>query len=163
MKKPLLMASILTAGLGAGFATNAVLAMPQDDDGAKRCKGEHHQRGDHQKRDYRHDRAGKGMHHMGGKKMMEREFSADEIRTLMSARLIMKGNPNVKVGTVTAVDGGYKVTVVTQDNSLVEELALAKNSMPKDRYEKILERKAKREAMKERRSEKHADTTESEA
>lgn len=168
MNKKLLMASILSTGLTAGFLSNAVMAMPEGGDNGKphNCKSE--QRGD---RD--HKRGGKGMHHgrsfergysglKGGKmNMMEREFTAGEIRTLVSAKLIMKGNPNIKVGTVTTVEDGYKVTIVTQDNSLVEELDLAKNSMPKERYQKMLERKAKREAMKEKRKAKRdqASTT----
>lgn len=90
-------------------------------------------------------------HHFGmgrkGKalgKRMEREFSADQIRTLIAARLIMQGNPNVRVDEVKPLGNGYTVTIVTQDNSLVEELILAKNGMPLERYEQIKQRMAER-------------------
>ena len=79
------------------------------------------------------------------KEHMSREFSAEEIRTLNEARLIMKGNDNVKIGEVTATDNGYKVTIVTNDNSLVEEMNLAKNGMPLERFEAIKARIEARE------------------
>ena len=69
----------------------------------------------------------------------------DEIRTLASARLLMKGNPNVKVGEIKANDKGYSVSIVTRDDSLVKELTLAKNGMPLERFERIQERMAKKE------------------
>lgn len=107
---------------------------------------------DHGER-YEQRECGKGKHGMRGehgrkymKKHMDREFTADEIHTLTSARLIMRGNPNVKVGEVKATDTGYNVTIVTKENSLVKELNLAKNGMPLERFEKISERIQKQEA-----------------
>ncbi|KEQ17602.1 hypothetical protein [Endozoicomonas numazuensis] len=79
------------------------------------------------------------------KEYMAREFTADEIRTLASARLLMKGNSNVKVGEVKANDQGYTVSIVTKDDSLVKEWALAKNGMPLDRFERIQKRMEKKE------------------
>ena len=76
---------------------------------------------------------------------MDREFSADQIRTLTEARLIMRGNPNIKVGEVNATADGYKVIIFTLDNSLVEEWELAKNAMPQDRFEHMKQRMERRE------------------
>ncbi|WP_153301572.1 hypothetical protein [Endozoicomonas arenosclerae] len=101
---------------------------------------------------YEHRECGKkGKHgfkgefgHKNLKEYMTREFTADEIRTLTSARLLMKGNPNIKVGDIKANDKGYTVAIVTQDDSLVKELTLAKNGMPLERFEKIQERMEKK-------------------
>ena len=68
---------------------------------------------------------------------MNREFTAEQIRTLNEARLIMQGNPKLKVGEVIATDNGYRVTIVTKDNSLVEEREVAKNNMPIKRFNAI--------------------------
>ena len=38
------------------------------------------------------------------------------------------GNPNLKIGQVTAQDGTYEATIVTQDGSLVEKLLIDKQS-----------------------------------
>ena len=98
------------------------------------------------------DKGGKSHHceaRMGGKhgmkamkleKALDRSYTAEEITILNQARLIRKGNPNIKVGKVTPTKDGYKVTIVTKDNSLVKELDLAKNGMPLERY-KMLEKK----------------------
>ena len=82
----------------------------------------------------------RGMMGKNFKEHMYSEFSANEIRTLNEARLIMQGNPNVKVGKVTSTKDGYNVTIVTKDNSLVKEMVLAKNGMPLERYNMIKER-----------------------
>ncbi len=99
------------------------------------CGGEnrssHYEKGKHGKR---------GMKGMHVKEQMDRSYSADEIRTLNEARLIMQGNPNVKVGNVTSTKDGYKVTIVTKDDSLVKEVELAKNGMQLERYNLIKER-----------------------
>ncbi len=84
-------------------------------------------------------------HRFGGKNMaelMKREFTAEQIRTLQEAKLIMKGNPNIKVGEVKTTKTGYKVTIVTKENSLVKELDLAKNGMPIKRFNKVQEKLA---------------------
>ena len=72
--------------------------------------------------------------------MLEREFNADQIRTLMEARLLMKGNENLKVGPISKGRDGFIVTIVTQDDSLVDELEVAANGMPKDAFEHIQKR-----------------------
>ncbi|AMO54861.1 hypothetical protein [Endozoicomonas montiporae] len=91
-------------------------------------------------------RGHKGPRGQAGHKMMAREFTADQIETLTEAKLIMRGNDNLKLGKVTSTDNGYNVTIVTQDNSLVEEQQLAKNGMPLDRFEKIQKRIEARKA-----------------
>ncbi len=84
--------------------------------------------------------------HMGGwhgnktmkrGKALDRSYTAEEIKTLSEARLIRRGNPNIKVGKVTPTKDGYKVTIVTKDNSLVKELDLAKNGMPLEHYKRL--------------------------
>lgn len=84
------------------------------------------------------------MGHHNRAEMMAREFNADQIRTLMAARLIMKGNDNLKVGKISSSRTGFTVAIVTKDDSLVEELELAKNGMPLQMYEHIQERIEKR-------------------
>jgi hypothetical protein len=64
----------------------------------------------------------------------------------MEARLIMKGNDNLKVGKVSSTRSGFEVSIVTRDDSLVEELELAKNGMPLKKYERLQERLEKRNA-----------------
>ena len=98
-----------------------------------------------------------GEHRMEGRfdgKNLEREFTADEIRTLTSAKLIRKGNPNIKVGEVKSTGNGYSVTIVTKDNSLVEELSLAKNGMDLDFYQKIQKRMEEKKQRREARETK---------
>lgn len=134
MKKTLLIASILTASLAA----TPLLAKESDrDHGCDRERSMKH-----------HEFGAKGFG-LGGKmnkkEMLEREFDADQIRTLVEARLLMKGNENLKVGKISSVGDGYSVAIVTQDNSLVKELDLAANGMPKEMYEKIQKRMEKRE------------------
>ncbi|USE37106.1 hypothetical protein [Endozoicomonas sp. SCSIO W0465] len=90
-----------------------------------------------------HDK--RGMMGNNVKEHMNREFSATEIRTLNEARLIMQGNPNVKVGKVTPTKDGFNVTIVTKDNSLVKEMGLAKNGMPLERYNMVRDRIAAKE------------------
>ncbi|MGI9276694.1 MAG: hypothetical protein ACR2PT_17855 [Endozoicomonas sp.] len=106
-------------------------------------KGEHGSRFEHRMKGGKHgfkgDCAGRGGY--GAGKFMDREYTADEISTLAEARLIKRGNPNIRVGEVKATDTGYSVTIVTSDNSLVEERNLAKNGMALEKYQHIQERK----------------------
>lgn len=127
MKKKLVIASVLVAALSA----TAVYA----GHGGKGCDRGYGKWGHH----------GFGMmgHHKGAK-MMEREFNTEQIRTLVEARLIMKGNENLKVGKISSSRDGFNVAIVTQDDSLVEELNLAKNGMPVEMYERMKERMEKR-------------------
>lgn len=84
---------------------------------------------------------GKGMRGAGFREHMNRELNAGEVRTLQEARLIYMNNPNITVGEVTSTDQGYKVTIVTKENqSLVEEIEVAKNGMRLERFEAIQKR-----------------------
>ncbi len=118
MKNRLLLATTLITALSASSA----FAM-HGDDGKRNCEcmrsGQSHAKGEHSRR-------GK----IPSQEEMNRVFTAEQIRTLNEARLIMKGNPNLKVGNVVATENGYRVTIVTKDNSLVEEREVAKNNMP---------------------------------
>lgn len=133
MKKTTLIATALVTV----FSASSAFAWWDDNDSGdrKHCmesnRSSHAMKGEHGKRGM------KGKHF---KEHMSREFSADEIRTLNEARLIMQGNPNVKVGKVTSTKDGYNVTIVTKDDSLVKAMDLAKNGMPLERYNMIKER-----------------------
>lgn len=81
-----------------------------------------------------------GMDFPRGREMLERELSSDQIRILMEARLIMKGNPNLQVGDIKTTASGFSVNIVTKDKSLVETLELAKNGLPKDLADHMQER-----------------------
>jgi len=128
MKKSLLVATVLATTLSTG------LALAERGDGEREgCKRGHW--GHH---------GNKGFHR--GAEMMEREFTAEQIRTLVEARLLMKGNENLQIGQIIPTDTGYTITIVTQDGSLVEEKEVAMNGMPLKLYERIKERMAKRDA-----------------
>lgn len=130
MKKTLLIASMLTTALAAA----PLMAEGKGrDHGCDRERGMKHHAFDM-------DMGGK----MNKKEMLEREFNAEQIRTLMEARLLMKGNDNLKIGKISEAGDGYSVAIVTQDDSLVKELDLAANGMPKEMYEKIQKRMEKR-------------------
>ena len=130
MKKSLLIASLITASLAA------TPLMAEDRGYNKDCERGHKSR-------MHHDSFGFGGK-MNRKEMFEREFNADQIRTLMEARLLMKGNDNLKVGQISKDGDGFTVAIVTQDNSLVDELELAANGMPRDKYERIKKHMEKR-------------------
>ena len=60
---------------------------------------------------------------------VDRNLTAEDIRTLAEARMIMRGNDNLKVGEVTkASDDTYKVTIVTKDDSLVREVEVSRKT-----------------------------------
>ncbi len=70
-------------------------------------------------------RGGWGM--LGGKIDPNRVLSADQIRTIAQAHLIMMGNDNLKIGKTTEnKDKAYDVQIVTKDNSLVNTVAVSK-------------------------------------
>ncbi len=142
-KKSLLVASLLTAAVSTSLVTGLAQA---GEHGDKEGCPHHSMMKDHG------GKGGFGGHGFGGrmdpKEMMEREFTTDEIRTLTEAKLIMKGNPNLKVGKIKSTSTGYSVDIVTQDDSLVETKELAKNAMPLEMYEHMKEKMKKREEMK---------------
>lgn len=136
-KKALIMASVLTASLTTGYALAGAHKDGDCERGSKSGMMKYH---------------GGFEGRMGHQDMMAREFTADQIRTLTEARLIMEGNPNIKVGKVTSTKTGYTVTIVTQDDSLVEEREVAKNGMPLEMYEKMQERIKQREEMRQEKA-----------
>jgi len=57
------------------------------------------------------------------------DLSADEAKTLVEARLIMRGNDRLKVGQVTQKDDDtYLVDVTTVDDSLVRQIEIDRDS-----------------------------------
>ena len=57
----------------------------------------------------------------------DRNLTADQVRTLAEAHLIMRGNQNLKVGEVSETeDGTYLVEIVTQEDSLVQRVEISK-------------------------------------
>ncbi|WP_257286247.1 hypothetical protein [Endozoicomonas sp. SESOKO1] len=136
MNKTTLIGTAIATALVTVFAASSAFAWRGDNDRDGRHCDEGNRSGQFMKGEHgKHGIMGKN-----GKEFMSRKFSADEIRTLNEARLIMQGNPNVKVGKVTSTKDGYNVTIVTKDNSLVKEMMLAKNGMPLERYNMIRER-----------------------
>ena len=133
MKKTTLIATALVTV----FTASSAFAWWGDND---RGDGRHCIEGNRSGQFMKGEHGKRGMRGKNFKEHMNREFSANEIRTLNEARLIMQGNPNVKVGKVTSTKDGYNVTIVTKDNSLVKEMVLAKNGMPLERYNMIKER-----------------------
>jgi hypothetical protein len=63
-------------------------------------------------------------------------LTADEAKTLVEARLIMRGNDRLKVGQVTEKDEeSYLVDIVTVDNSLVRQVEVDRdNGLPRRRF-----------------------------
>ena len=57
------------------------------------------------------------------------DLSADEVKTLIEARMIMHGNDRLKVGKVSQKDDQtYLVDIVTVDDSLVRQIEVDKDS-----------------------------------
>lgn len=63
-----------------------------------------------------------------GKQRADLDLTAEQVKTLAEARLIMRGNERLKVGEVTEQDENtYLVQIVTVDGSLVQEVAVDKH------------------------------------
>ena len=131
--------AFIAAGLIASTSALAWFGEKQDSEG-------HEYRSEHCMKDGKHHGYKMGKRGRADYKMMERELSADQIGTLTKAKLIMRGNENLKLGTVTSTEKGYSVTIVTQDNSLVKEQQLAKNGMPLKKFERLQKRLEARKA-----------------
>ena len=127
-KSTIVIASLLTASLASGFAL-AEKGKRDGDCEQRWDKARHHEFG--------------GPHMKRGE-FMQREFNADEIRTLAEARLLMQGNENLKVGDIKKTETGYSVAIVTNDGSLVEEREVARNGMPIEMYQRMQERMQER-------------------
>ncbi|MCG7910019.1 MAG: hypothetical protein N0E37_14075 [Candidatus Thiodiazotropha taylori] len=68
----------------------------------------------------------------------ELDLTAEEAKTLVSARLIMRGNDRLKVGQVTEKDDDtYLVDIVTVDNSLVRQIEVDRdNGLPRGGFKR---------------------------
>ena len=53
--------------------------------------------------------------------MSDTPLTVERTKEILEGKLAMRGNPNIKLGEVTEVDGKIKATIVTQDGSLVNE------------------------------------------
>jgi len=64
------------------------------------------------------------------------DLTADEAKTLVGARLIMRGNDRLKVGQVSEKDQDtYLVDIVTVDDSLVRQVEVDRdNGLPRGRF-----------------------------
>lgn len=139
MKKTTLVATALVTALSASsaFAWWGEGHKGSEHNGKNGCRSE--------SREHSCNRSHKGGRSEKMEEHMNRSLTASEVKTLQEARLIYKNNPNLKVGDITATDTGYKVNIVTKDNSLVEEFDLAKNGMSLERYESVQKRLEQRQ------------------
>lgn len=96
--------------------------------------------GDFDRCDRSEQRGGPGMMKNMQKpgRMIDRnlDLTADEARTLVAARLIMRDNDRLKVGQVAEKDENtYLVDVVTVDDSLVRQVEVDRdNGLPRGRF-----------------------------
>lgn len=107
----------LIGSLAAAGVLSMTLASPvmaDDDDYCRKGdKSSYHTKGHHKGRDY----------YKGNQNL---ELNADEVRTLVSSRLIYRGNDRLKVGEIKKGEKNtYQVEIVTLDNSLVEILTIS--------------------------------------
>lgn len=68
------------------------------------------------------------MMNKGPHKQRDLDLTAKQVRTLVEARLIMRGNDRLKVGEVVPKDDNtYRVQIVTVDGSLVRDFDVDKH------------------------------------
>ncbi len=80
----------------------------------------------------RHGMQGPGMRGPGMMRPGNLDLSAEEVKTVVQARLIMHGNDRLQVGDVRAKDDDtYRVQIVTKDGSLVREIEVDRNTGPR--------------------------------
>lgn len=105
-------------------ASVAIVSFADDDDyegGAYRERGEHCER-------FASHRS-MGRHAMFKHRQRDLDLTADQVKTLVSAKLIMRGNDRLQVGQVTQKDENtYLVDIVTVDNSLVRQIEIDRNT-----------------------------------
>ncbi|MAC47777.1 MAG: hypothetical protein CMI12_13125 [Oceanospirillum sp.] len=110
-----LIGSLAVAGGLSMTLASPVIADWDDDDNdcRKGDKSSYHTKGHHKGRDY----------YKGNQNL---ELNADEVRTLVTSRLIYRGNDRLKVGEIKKGEKNtYQVEIVTLDNSLVEILTIS--------------------------------------
>ena len=77
------------------------------------------------------ERGGRGAGMPGRFARTDLNLSAEQVRTLIEARLIMHGNGRLKVGEVARKDEQtYLVDIVTVDDSLVRQVEVDKDTGP---------------------------------
>ena len=132
MKKlPFITAAAVAFGLGVAAVSNIVIAHPMHEGSCqKQMSGQFDST-----QGYGHH-GGKFAHRFAERRhqqLANREFTKDELETLMTARLIMLGNTNLSLGQIKAdSDGNYQVEIVARDGSLVTRHTVGKNSLPVD-------------------------------
>jgi hypothetical protein len=115
MKKRILSAVVLSQVL---LLSTPAMAGWSDHDGGKCDKRE--------KSGQNHAHFGGHHDRKGGKWDRDLELTSDEVKTLVTSRLIYRGNDRLQVGEVTSGEKNtYKVEIVTKDNSLVEVLTIS--------------------------------------
>lgn len=68
----------------------------------------------------------RGHHGKWGKSGRDLQLNADQVRTLMSAKLIYRNNPRLQLGNIQAdANGNFNVDIMTVDNSLVETITIS--------------------------------------
>ena len=115
-----------------GMASLAALAGMGEHNGSGEGSGGHQGQmmGSNMESHMKGQMGGKMGGHMGGTDRAL-DLSADEVRTLIEARMIMRGNDRLKVGKITQKDDQtYLVDIVTVDDSLVRQIEVDKNKGP---------------------------------
>ena len=108
------------AKIGVIATTAAVLGLASLS--AIASRGEHE--GSCEKGD-RYERHGMMKEYRGDRQL---DLTAEQVKTLMEARLLMRGNDRLKVGQVAQKDEQtYLVDILTVDDSLVRQIEVDKN------------------------------------
>ncbi len=78
-----------------------------------------------------HDRHGYGMEYEGKRGFFGKpdlDLSAEQVQTLVEAKMILRGNDRLKVGQVREKDDNtYLVDIVTVDDSLVKQIEIERD------------------------------------
>ena len=132
MKKITKISAVVITTSVLGMASLAAFAGWGEHDGNGEGYGGHQGQmmGSNMESHMRGQMGGKMGGHMGGTDRAL-DLSADEVRTLIEARMIMRGNDRLKVGKITQKDDQtYLVDIVTVDDSLVRQIEVDKNNGP---------------------------------
>lgn len=136
-RNTMLTTSVMAALMGAATLLGANMAMAEkaggmgtdmDGDRERVCE---HRKGHGHRNEHKH--SWKQGHHrrdeFDGPVVRNLDLDATDIKTLMSARLIMRGNDRLKVGKVVeGRQGTYDVDIVTVDDSLVRTMTISRQS-----------------------------------
>ncbi len=122
------------------FAQATVIATALVFTGGAMAQGEHHGGGGRSHHNASHQKMNGFMkgHHGQFTEMQDRKLTADQIKTVVEAKLIMMDNENVKVGKIEETKDGFNISIVTtKSGDLVRTMELAKNGMPKRAMERM--------------------------